>query len=185
MAAAASLVGCGSGSAASQPVRTVTVTSSVQGNSGSAAVPEEDAASSSTATTEASVNVLKFGQTFSFTGWSVSVSAPVPFTPSSYAATEGKHAAYRAMTVTVKNTSTGKALDPNLVYVTGQVGEAEVDSVYDSEKGVDSSPSAKILPGRSVSWKIVYGVTPGASITVQVEDQASFDGPTAIFDGKA
>lgn len=187
------LTGCNSdGAVAEQTVITKVVTKS-------AAAAAADAAPSQAASTPAAtddsvddsgsgndqssgLSVVKFGDTYKFKGWSVSISAPKPYTPSEYAATDQKHPTYRAMTVTVKNTSRNKGIDPNLINISTQVGDAEGDSVYDD--GVGDTPSASVLPGRSVSWKIAYGAKVGDQITVQVSDLASFDGPVAAFDGK-
>lgn len=184
------LTGCNSdGSAVEQSVVTKTVTESAPAKAPASAAAAEAPTAADTAAADDSaddgsggISVVKFGDTYKFKSWSVSVSAPAPYTPSEYAAMDKKHPTYRILTVTVKNTSANKALNPSLIDVSAQIGDAEADSVYDDNVG--DTPSASVLPGRSVSWKIAYGATVGDQITVQVSDVSAFDGPVAAFDGK-
>lgn len=184
------LTGCNSdGAVADQTVITKVVTKSATADAAASATATPPAATDDSADDSGSgdgsssgMSVVKFGDTYKFKGWSVSISAPKPYTPSEYAATDQKHPTYRVMTVTVKNTSTNKGIDPNLINISTQVGDAEGDSVFDDNVG--ETPSASVLPGRSVSWKIAYGAKVGDQMTVQVSDYASFDGPVAAFDGR-
>lgn len=184
-----SLSGCNSGgTVAEQTVITKTETVTAQAAATTTPTAQEtlaaaeDSADDDAGEDSSGMHVLKFGDTYRFQGWSVTISTPKPYTPSAYALTDQKHPTYRVMTVTVKNTSSSKAVKPDLIDITAQVGDAAGDQVFDDNVG--STPNASLLPGRSVSWKIAYGAKVGDQLTVQVSDFASFDGPVAAFDGK-
>ena len=62
-------------------------------------------------------------------------------------------------------------------------GDQEAESVYDSGGGIDS-PSAKILPGKSLTFNIAYGYTPGQDFTLTVNSYDDFNRADGIYSGK-
>jgi hypothetical protein len=99
--------------------------------------------------------VYSFGETVTFDdGSTLRVDTPVAFKPDRFAAGgEGfpSHVRYRA---TFTN-NTGKVFDPSLTDGNVSSGGVEGDSVY--QDGLDA-PDNPVLPGKSVSWWMGYGV---------------------------
>jgi hypothetical protein len=121
-----------------------------------------------------------FGQTFTYKdGVSITVSAPVAFTPGQYAA--GATQAHDVIfTFTIKNGST-KNLNP---VVSPQVTSAGVagSDVFDSQTPdlAGFPPTAAVLPGGSITWKSGFSVADPTKLIVQVSP-APFLYDDAIF----
>ncbi|MFL6177316.1 MAG: hypothetical protein ACJ715_11755, partial [Ornithinibacter sp.] len=58
-------------------------------------------------------------------------------------------------------------------------GDAESEQIFDSEKGIEGSPSTKVRPGKTVKFDIAYMVLKPADITMDVSP--GFDYNDATF----
>jgi len=122
----------------------------------------------------------KFGETFTYEdGLSVTVGAPEPYTPSEYAA-KGNEPSFLRFQITVVN-GTAENYDPALFYVTMQSGNVESQEVYDSENGINGSPTTAILPGREGTWPVVFGVMDPADLVMQVKPDLGISMEPVIF----
>ncbi len=140
---------------------TVTVTATVTAP-GAASSTEADTESSSETTTD-----KLGGPGYTYTdGLSVQVSKASPFTPSD-TATDNQFKQFVSMTLTLTN-GTKANFDPSLFFTNMQSGSAEGDSVYDSAQGVTGPPDTKLLPGRTVKFKIAYGVQDPKDLVLEV-----------------
>jgi hypothetical protein len=66
--------------------------------------------------------------------------------------------------VTFVNRS-GKLFDPSMTSTTASSGEVEADEVYQDDLG---TPSARVLPGKKVSFWIGHGVQSDKKFTITV-----------------
>lgn len=108
----------------------------------------------------------KFGQTYTWPGGlSVRVSRPKPFAPSEYASFD-KAPNYREFEITLIN-KTGAKVDGSIVYLTVQSGDQEMTEVFDSEKGLNGTPSTPLLDGRQARWRTAFGVKNPRDIVLQ------------------
>lgn len=106
---------------------------------------------------EADTMIAKFGQVFTWEdGLQIVVSAPKAFKPSSYAASSGKFTKYVIHTVTVTN-KTGKKVDL-IGMARAMSGDQEADEVFDFTNNLGGAPSAPLLNGRKVTYKVAFGV---------------------------
>jgi hypothetical protein len=123
--------------------------------------------------------VLSFGESITYEdGVTLTVSAPTPYTPSEYAAgAEGVTAAV-AFDVTIVN-GTQANFDPSFFSTTLQSANVEGSEIYDSENGLEGSPSTTLLPGREAKFRIAYGVTNPADLVLEVSP--SFEHNNAIY----
>lgn len=119
------------------------------------------------ATTEAPSENPKFGQKATWSdGVSVTVSEPSDFTPSEYAAgvTGGTPKLFE---VTIENGSQ-KNVDPQMFFFSAQSGSQEASEIYDTEQGLDMTPTTTLLPGKSVNFKIAFDLADPSDITMEV-----------------
>lgn len=127
------------------------------------ATPAQDTA----ATSEPDVpQTVRFGTTYEWEdGLTATVSKPTKFTPSPYAAAEGKFKTHVMFTITVKN-GTKEKIDlfagPNV-----SSGDTEGGAVFDTDKGLEGTPNTAILPGRSVKFKVGFGVKDANDIVME------------------
>lgn len=128
---------------------------------------------------DASNGVLAFGSTATFDGGlSMSVAAPVEFTPSDYAAGTGTGTPM-AFEVTLTN-GTDAPFDPTLFYMTVSSGGTEASKIYDGE--IDSTPTTSILPGAATTFKVAFDITDAAAIVAEVNPSvADFDLDSVLF----
>jgi hypothetical protein len=161
------------------------VTVLLAGCSATSGVASDDSAppvSSSAAAPTSAAPVAKqnptIGHSYKYDdGLVVSVSDAGKFEPSSSAAKEpADH--YEAYKVTVKN-GTNATFDPTIVQVDAQDGDTAAQEVTDIEKNVGLPPQVKLLPGKSVSWEAVFGLSKTPDVTIQVTPD--FDHDAAIF----
>jgi hypothetical protein len=68
-------------------------------------------------------------------------------------------------------------------YATLQSGNREAESIFDSARGLNGTPSTAVLPGREVRWEEGYTVKDPADLVYQV--QPSFDHEATYFVTKA
>lgn len=136
-------------------------------------------AESPEAVSESESDVAPFGKTWTYDdGLKITVTAPKAFKPSPYV-TDSKLPSVR-MDVTVTN-DTGEPFDPTLVLVTATSGEAEAEELFDSEKGLNGSPSTSIRPGKKVTFPVGFSVKDPKDVLVEVtpgltHDPATFTG---------
>lgn len=108
-----------------------------------------------------------FGQTYTWPGGlSVRVSRPKPFTPSQSAVFD-RAPNYREFEVTLVNKSKAR-IDPAGVFLTVQSGDQEMTEVFDSEKGLNGSPSTPLLAGRQARWRTAFGIQNPRDIVLQL-----------------
>lgn len=128
--------------------------------------------------TEASSEVA-FGKTYTYEdGLSVTVSKPSTYHPTRYAAVTKKSPHYVTFKVTVVN-KTAKKVDLTLFNATVQSSSEEAEAVFDSEGGLEGSPSTSLLKGRESTFKIGFGVQDPKDIVMDVAPD--FDHDTATF----
>jgi hypothetical protein len=107
-----------------------------------------------------------FGETATFDGLSLGISAPAPFTPSEYAL-GGTQPSNVKFTITLTNTG-DEPYDPTLTYITASSASQEAEGVYDSEANLGGAPSTTILPGASTSYEVGFNVADPAQIVMDV-----------------
>lgn len=116
---------------------------------------------------EAPTNPI-FGESYEWSnGLVVTVSEPVEFTPSEYAATGGTFDTFLKFDITIVNDS-DENYDPSMFYDTLQSGNAEAESVFDSDSGLSGSPSTTLLSGREVAFSVGYGVMDPGDLVMEV-----------------
>jgi hypothetical protein len=116
--------------------------------------------------TEAAKTTFTFGETATFEGLTLGLSAPEAFTPSEYAYT-GSQPNNVKFTVTITNTS-AKGYDPSLTFITASSASQEAEQIIDIEGGITGSPSTTILPGASTSYTVGFNVADPAQIVMDV-----------------
>jgi hypothetical protein len=153
--------------------------------SGHSAAPSESASASTPDLSQETPAVeeppAKFGRKFYYpTGLNVMVSPPSKYVPSATAALEPGLKAFVQFTVTVTNRGTA-SYAPSGLNVSAQSADTEAFPVFDSEKNMLSPSliSTPVLPGRSLSIKVAFGVADPADIVVSVVPSTDY-GP-AIF----
>jgi hypothetical protein len=108
-----------------------------------------------------------FGDTIGYDdGISVTVDPPSEFSPSETAAFD-EAPTYVRFSITVVNDG-DQALDLTLFSNTAQSGQSESSQVFDSAQGLEGSPYTSLLPGRSVSWDVGFGVEDPNDIVMQL-----------------
>ena len=138
---------------------------------------------SSASLTSAAPSALtkQFGSTFTWDdGLAVTVSAPTPFKPKSDVSYQDKDSkAFVVVEVTFKNGAT-EPMSPGMLSLRGTTGSREAKRIFDSASGLELEPSAKVLPGREVKWKVAFGVDLGQPFTVQID--YGFDRKGGIYE---
>ena len=133
-----------------------------------------------------SAGVKKFGETYTWSdNVSITVKDPAKFTPSKYSAERSEFKDFTALTVTIKN-DTSQILDPSRFNYSATSGDKESRAVYDSDNQDGFGGRAKILPGKSLTFKIGYGYTPGQDFNLIVTGyNEKYDKrPEAIYSDK-
>lgn len=119
-----------------------------------------------------------FGDTFTYDdGVSISVDPPVSFSPSEFALFD-EAPSYVRFTITLVNDGTD-SFDASGIYASAQSGESEAIYVYDSEQGLEGPPYTSLLPDRTVSWDVGFGVDDPEDVVLQISP--SWDHEAAIF----
>ncbi len=165
---------------------TVTVTETVTAPPGAAPEETEEVTSEAEPTSEDSAPAgevsqgqANFGDTWTWEdGTEVTVSKPEPFKPGEYSFGGEGYDDHVKFTVTVQN-GTGEALDLSLFYMTMQSGRSEAEEVFDSDSGMEGSPSTTLLDGRSVDFTAGFGVEDPDDLVLELTP--SFDHDAAIF----
>lgn len=112
----------------------------------------------------------KFGQTYTWNdGLSITVSAPQPYTPSTYAAGTVSGEQNIVFTYTIKN-GTKDTFDPTLAEAnlnSGGVAASGITDIGGANGNVTgAAPQGKLLPGQSVSWKDAWAVKDPNDLTL-------------------
>lgn len=120
---------------------------------------------------------VPFGQTMTWEDkLSVTVSKPIAFKPSEWAA-GGENAKHHVkFTITIVN-KTGKTFDPSLFTASLQSGNTEADEVFD--EGLEGAPMTKLLNGREAKFQIGFGVADPKDLVLEVSP--SFEHDSALF----
>jgi hypothetical protein len=124
-----------------------------------------------------------WGQQYKGASLSTALGAPAPYTPSRMAFVGGaKIERAVALDITVTNGSKDQPMPSMALSIQGTSGGAQAEKIYDSGGGIDQ-PTADILPGKSLSWKVAFSVPKDATeLTVQVSSLGG--GKTVYFSGK-
>ena len=128
-----------------------------------------------------------FGQTITWPdGLAVTVSEPQAYQPSSAAATSRAPARYVSLTVTLTNESAKNVEAAGTTMAVTANGTA-ADQVFDTAKGIGGSPTSTVLPGKSITYTVAFGLPTTARADLQVEVRPSFGigYQPAIFTGQA
>ncbi len=121
--------------------------------------------------------VYKFGETVKFKdGSTLVVTAPVKFKRDQYAAGGENKKMSLKFKATFKN-NTKEVFDPALTSASASAGGVEGESIF--QEGLDA-PDNKLLPGKSVTWWMGYGVDTDKDIQLQV-NVGFLDYGTVIF----
>lgn len=119
-----------------------------------------------------------FSETYDWEdGISITVGVPESFTPGEYSAVDGAED-HLMFEVKIVN-GTDANFDPSMFTSTLQSGNAEAESVYDSDAGIEGSPSTTLLAGREAVFKIGYGVSNPDDLVLEVSPD--FEHDSAIF----
>jgi hypothetical protein len=106
-------------------------------------------------------------------GLEVVVSAPIAFTPSSWAAGTGKGTALK-FKITLTN-KTGKTFDAAMFMASAQSGTEEANEIFDGDNGLNGSPSTKLLDGRTATFYVGFTVADKSDVVLQVQPGFSYD----------
>jgi hypothetical protein len=157
----------------------------IKGAAPSAAAPEAPGAPADASTPEESTTGA-FGQNITWPdGVAVTVSEPKAYRPSSSAATDQAAARYVSMTVTVTNGS-DKNIEATGTTLAATANGTPADQVFDSAKGIGGSPSSTVLPRKSITYTVAFGLPAKEQVDLQVEVRPSFGlgYQPAIFTGQ-
>lgn len=134
--------------------------------------PKEDKAS----------NPLGFGETYTWdNGLTVTISDPEEATLSEYAGEmyDLEAGTPTAFTVTLTN-GTDKDVEAMMINTEMTSGGKESEAIFDSAAGFDL-PTATVLPGKSLEWKIGFVVADPADMILTVSDVLDFDSDKVHF----
>lgn len=124
-----------------------------------------DAAAAADQGKEKPDGVYSFNDVVTFSdGSTLKAGRPVEFTPDQFAAGGEKFKHHVKFKLTFTNRS-GKVFDPSLTTGAVSSGGQEGESVY--QDGLDA-PDNKILPGKSVTWWMGYGVKDSRKVQLTV-----------------
>jgi hypothetical protein len=111
-------------------------------------------------------------------GITLTITAPEAFEPSEYAFTGTDWPAYIRFDITLTN-GTDAPFDPAGAYGTISSGGQEGEAVFDTDNGLNGTPTTPVLPGKSITWSEGYGVADPADLTFQVAP--GFEHEAALF----
>lgn len=158
----------------------------VKGAAPTAAAPAVPGAPADTGSDAASTTG-GFGQRITWPdGVAVTVSQPKAYRPSSSAATSQSAARYVSMTVTLTNGS-DKNVEATGTALAVTANGTPADEVFDSVKGIGGSPTSTVLPGKSITYTVAFGVPTKEQTELQVDVRPSFGFgyQPAVFTGQA
>jgi len=119
-----------------------------------------------------------FGEAYTWeNGLTVKVGIPKPYKPSdSASAGKGEHIAFD---ITVVN-KTGANYDVSCDSLSMQSGNAEAEQIFDSENGLEGSPSTALLDGRESKFRVGFTVSDPTDLVLQYSS-CDFDAEPAFF----
>ena len=90
------------------------------------------------------------------------------------------------MSVTMTNKS-DKNLEATGTSLSATASGAPADQVFDSARGIGGSPTSTVLPGKSITYTVAFGLPTKDRVDLQVEVRPSFGFgyQPAIFTGQA
>lgn len=142
------------------------------------ATEEEGAADS--AADEVTTTNPTFGDTYTWPdGLAVTISEPADFTPTENAAGQVEGQANLAYDITVTN-GTSEDIDAAMITLTVSSGGQQSGPIFDTEGGTEM-PTATILPGKSLTWKVVYSVADPSDVQITVDNVIDFDSDKVHF----
>jgi hypothetical protein len=97
----------------------------------------------------------------------VTLGKPKTFKPSSSAAYGENDEDFKVLELTIENLSK-EPLDTAGFTVSATTGSRAAEQVFDSTKSV-GDPSVKVMPGKSVAFKVAFGVDAGEPLEITVE----------------
>jgi hypothetical protein len=150
-------------------------------SSASAAQSSAEASASSASASAAEDTAplqAKFGQPVQYRNNVVlALNGPMPYRPSSSASTGGAKA-FALFTVTITNGS-ASPIDPSGFRATAISANTEAQQVFDSANGITLPTVSALLPGKSLTFKVVFGVADPNDLTVNA--QPGFQYREAIY----
>ncbi|MBC9958306.1 hypothetical protein [Yimella sp. cx-51] len=165
------------------------VTTTTPSSSSSSSSTTDPSTSPTEGTTQAS-GVLDFGKTYQWDNKvSVTVKDATDFTPSDYTTKNSRFSKFTKATITLTN-NTDKPIEARNLRTSATSGDRQTPELYDYKNDVGRPSTAKILPGKSLSWEVGYGYTSGEDLTVTLTyrdyktDDYKTERPEAIFNKK-
>jgi len=145
--------------------------------------PVEEVADPTTMAATRPPGVLEMGTDSATTavGNTISVSEPMTFIPSETAAM-GNETQFVIFSITIQNNS-DEPIDPGSTMVTAASGNAESNRVFDAEQNILGEPGTPVLPGRSVTWEVAFGVLDPHDLTVAITPGSGTDPIIWTFEG--
>jgi hypothetical protein len=159
----------------------------IKGAAPSAAAPAAPGAPADPGAPDQASTTGTFGQNITWPdGVAVTVSEPKAYRPSSSAAASRAAARYVSMTITLTNGS-DKNVEATGTTLAVTANGTPADEVFDSAKGIGGSPTSTVLPGKSVTYTVAFGVPTKEQTELQVEVRPGFGFgyQPAIFTGRA
>lgn len=155
-------------SGSNRPTATVTETESATAETVTeTAEPVEAEPEPAPSLTGTDPGILTLGESFTYSdGLQVTISKPEAFTSSEWSFPESSPGL--RFTVTIVN-GTGTKYDPSLELVNAQIGNTEAEQIFDTENGLDGSPSTSVLPGREVTYKVGFAGTDAENLVVEYQ----------------
>lgn len=164
LAATIALSGCGGGAAA--PAPTVTVTAAPTATV-TVTAPETEP-STDPVDDEGTYTGHGFGERVDLNDVAaVTLGKPKTFKPSESAAYGEGDKDFKVMKLTIENLSKNP-LDTAGFSVSATTGSRAAEQVFDSATSI-GDPSVKVMPGKSVMFKIAFGVDEGEPLEVTIE----------------
>lgn len=129
---------------------------------------------------EAESTTPTFGDTYTWPdGLAVTISEPADFAPSEYAAGQVEGEPALSYDVTVTN-GTDEDVEAVAINLTVSSAGKQASPIFDSAGGTDM-PTATILPGKSLTWKVAYSVADPTDVQITVDNVFAFESTKVHF----
>lgn len=137
-----------------------------------------------TTTTTVPIKQFHFGQEYVGKGATLVINDPKPYKPSQLAT--GRDAArHVVLTVRATNTSQQPVHAASLANITATAGDQRATPVEDAADNGAGAPGSMILPGKSLTWRVAFGVpAEPVELTVAVQAGDAMTGETVYFVGR-
>lgn len=123
-------------------------------------------------------STYNFGATVKWeTGISLTVSAPTDIKPGKYVSGADQKDNL-LFTITLTNGS-AKVFDPSMARATMSSAGVEASDWWDSSNNISGSPDTKVLPGKSVTWKLAFSVADANDLVMEIAPD--FTHESALF----